>query len=259
MKKLFLLVTIVAGIFLISGPGDNSQKETSWLPTTYSKSRGGMKGLFLVLEELNKDTRRWKRPFPLLLNEKIGTLVVSSPRKPLSPREKEALDLWFAKGGQMILLHDGDWEIKASGYKQEAQSFNEVFNEQPQLTVIKEKLTNYELKQNPERSIAMIQHIISHSGPVYFDEYHLNNGEKTSPWDLLKQYCNHPVGWVTLHLIALFFLYMLSIPNPREINEDAKTKMNLVQARAAFLEFSQAKDFANQVILKYRSNKNESY
>lgn len=258
----FLFVAIVVTIFLISGPRADPDKETSQLPTTYSKSRNGMKGLYLVLEGLDKDTRRWKRPLALLKGEEIGTLVVTNPRKPLSPKEKEALDIWFLQEGQMILLHDGDWEIKASGYNKEIQSFKEVFNEQPKLSVFQDrlKLTNDELKNNPKRALSIIQQIFSHPGPVYFDEYHLNNGETTSSWVLIKQYCTQPIGWLTLHLVALFFLYILCTPNSGNMGEENnKKKVDLIQARASFLELSQARKFANQVISKYRRNKNGEY
>jgi len=258
----FLIVALLVFFFEIAAQKTNSHQETSFLPTTYSKNHDGMKGLFLVLENLEKDTRRWKRPLPLLENEEIGTLIVTNPKKPLSPREKETLDFWFSKGGHMILLHDEDWDIKASGYDQEAQSFKKAFKEQPQLSIVKDrlKLTNFGLKKNPEGSVAIIQQIFSHPGPVYFDEYHLNNGETTSPWILIKQYCSHPIGWVTLHIITVFFLYLLSTPNSRGTEEEnKKEKVNLIQARASFLKLSQAKVFASQVISKYRRNKNDEY
>lgn len=219
-----------------------------------------MKGLYLVLENLEKETKRWTRPFSLLENEEIGTLIVASPRKPLSPREKKALDFWFSKGGHMMLLHDGDWEIKASGYNQETQSFKETFKEQSQLSTIKDRLnlTNFSLKNNPEGGVAIIQQIFSHPGPVYFDEYHLNNGETKSPWMLIKQYCSHPIGWVTLHIIIVFLIYLLNTPNVRKVEEEAKKEeVNLIQARASFLKLTQAEEFANHVISKYRRNKNE--
>lgn len=254
---LFVLVALIVGFFLISPPKNDSEQEKSSFPTTYSTSRKGMKGLYLVLEKLEKDVRQWKRPLTLLEKEEIGTLVVAGPRKSLSPREKEALDVWFSRGGQMVLLHDKEWEIKATGYGEEADSFNKAFDEELNLYVFEDRsmVNNIGLKENPDESLQIIQQILAHEGPIYFDEYHHYNGETLSPWLLLKRYFSHPIGWATLHLTALLFLYLLSAPNLGNIEEKNRKKINLIQARALFLELSQAKEFADQVVSKYRRNK----
>jgi hypothetical protein len=255
----FLLLILLLGLltlyYLIASPKNNADQETAPVPTTYSKDARGMKGLYLVLEKLQKDTRRWKRPLPLLEKEEVGTLIVAHPRKPLSPKETKALDSWFSKGGRMLLLHDKDWDIKASGYDQAALSFLDTFKNRSEVFIVKKwsELTNLELKKNPEAGVSIIESIFNHPGPVYFDEYHLYNSETVSPWTLIQQYCNHPVGWATLHIIAVFFLYLLCTQNPRASEESIKNeKIQLIHARASFLELFKAKDFVDHVIDKYR-------
>ncbi len=250
---LFLAVTFVIGFTMLY----NFDRDKEIGKSSYSTYAEGMKGLYLVLEDLGKDVKRWKRPFPLLEKEETGTLIVASPLKPLSPREKKALDSWFARGGKMILFIDGDWDIKASGYDEHIYSFREFFGSQYRLSIIGDhmQLTNGRLKTRPGESVMLIQQILSNPGAVYFDEYHLFNDGKPSSMELIKKYCHHPVGWVTLHLIVLFFLYLFSRPALAASQKSEKEEQNLVQAKSSFLELSKAKAFANEVISKYRRKK----
>lgn len=252
-----LLVALLLFVCEIALPKTDAHLEQSSLPSSFSKHRHGMKGLYLVLEKLGKEPKRWFRPFLLLKNEEVGTLIVASPKKELSPREKEALKDWFAKGGQVVLLHKKDWEIKASGYDSNPTSFEEFFKDEPNLTTITKYslLSNLPLQELSAESVAMIQQILSHPGPVYFDEYHLNNGKTATPWTLIKQYFQHPLGWVTLHLAALFLLYLLLRPKPAETFEEIECeKDNLILARASFLKGIQAKEFAQEMISRIRSH-----
>lgn len=237
-------------------PQTDTHLERSSQPSSFSKHRDGLKGLYLVLEQLGKEPKRWFRPYPLLKNEAIGTLIVANPKKELSPKEKEALKNWFAKGGQMVLMHKGKWKIKASGYNQKPISFIKIFEDEPNLTLIKKQslLTNFALKESPGESVAIIQQILSHPGPVYFDEYHLNNGKTTSPWTLIKQYFQRPLGWVTLHLIVVFLFCLLLTPKSvKTINKRDIDRGNLILARASFLKEIKAKEFAEQMISRIRS------
>jgi hypothetical protein len=259
---IFLAAVLLLALFQLFAPKSNVQQETSPFPTSYSHDRKGVKGLFLVLESLGKESRRWVRPLSLLEREESGTLIVINPQKPLSPRDKEALDMWFSKGGRMCFIHDSDWDIKASGYDEEPRSFQKIFGDNPLVSMIKDpdRFSNLGLKDHPEKSVEIIQQLLSYPGPVYFDEYHLNNGEMTSPWVLFIKFCHLPVGWVTLHILAVFMLYLLSTPASSEIEEDnEKEKTHLIKARASFLELCRAEKFAAQVISKYRSRNHDGY
>lgn len=266
MKRNFLIFPLLVVLLLficeIAVPKTDSLQEMSSSPSSFSKHQHGMKGLYLVLEKLGKEPKRWFRPFSLLKKEEIGTLIVASPKKNLSPTEKEALKEWFAKGGRMVLLHKGEWEIKASGYDKEPVSFKEAFEDEPNLTFINKPslLTNLKLKESPAENVSMIKEILVHPGPVYFDEYHLNNGKTATPWELIKQYFQHPLGWVTLHFAVVLLLYLLMTPKPAETLEKAEVeKRNLILARASFLKGIKAKEFAQQMISRIRSDIHGKY
>lgn len=253
----FILIISLGFIFAYVLPKSHAELKESHRPTTYSHSRYGTEGLFLVMEKLGKDTCRWSSPYPLLETKEVGTLIVNSPNKPITPKEVDTLKLWFSKGGKMVFLAVDDWKIKSSGYDEEDISFLKTFEGYSQLTVIREpsQVWNQTLKKEPSECVGLIEDLLTHNGPIYFDEYHLNNGADSNVSELMRQFFQQPFGWMILHIIALFLIYLLCTPNERNrYHQNIKKQTNLVKERAAFLNVAKAHSFAKQVIHKYRSN-----
>jgi hypothetical protein len=95
------LCMIILAAVLGVGQQARSQK-VRFVPTTYTTSPFGARGLFLTLQELKYETRRYLRPFGGVMPER-GTIVILDPYSPLLPAEWRALHRWVSAGHTLIL------------------------------------------------------------------------------------------------------------------------------------------------------------
>jgi hypothetical protein len=97
-------VVVAASVFLGGKGAEDPQEERPNLSTYNAKATGG-KGLYLWLQELGLQVRRWERPLTQL-PEKATVLLVLGPRLPVEERESRALEKWVRSGGLLLLADD---------------------------------------------------------------------------------------------------------------------------------------------------------
>lgn len=272
---LFIGAGLLAVILFTGGGSNDSEDKISEKSSIYNPNPQGMKGFYLTLKSWQPDIRRLTRPLYSLTEEvqNAGTLVIANPIKPLSPMEQRSLDAWIDRGGLVVLMKADDWAINQSGYHEEelSDSFRNLYgitSEEAQLplTLYPEEgsgmlmvlpfiSNNQNLKDIPESFIPLIQEILDHAGPIYFDEYHLNLGNQDGFAGPIIKFMKTRWGWVILH-IALVFLASLFLSNPIPNKKiEARTwensSMKMIAARGLFLENLQAKEFCQQAIDQY--------
>ncbi len=103
---LAVLVAMMAGVSALVGDRDaDDAREERPNPSTYNAKGTGSKGLFLWLQELGLQVRRWERPLTDLPDE-ATVLLVLGPRLPLEEQELKALEEWVREGGVLVLADD---------------------------------------------------------------------------------------------------------------------------------------------------------
>jgi len=98
---LTVVMAIIAGLL---GVGREARSEQArFVRTTYyTTSEFGLRALYLTLDELGYQVRRYQRPFNASLPDQ-GTMVVIDPIRPLLPPEWRALRRWVEQGHTLLL------------------------------------------------------------------------------------------------------------------------------------------------------------
>jgi hypothetical protein len=94
---LVIFLCLSAAVFFFS----SSETHKYPFATTYSTHPGGLKALYLLLDEQGWDVRRLKRDYTDL-PEGAGVLVLAAPRFDVSAEEVDALRAWVERGGVLI-------------------------------------------------------------------------------------------------------------------------------------------------------------
>jgi hypothetical protein len=103
---LVALVVVMAGVSALIGDRQTDEtREEQANPSTYNPKGTGSKGLYLWLQEIGLQVRRWERPLTGLPHE-ARVLLILGPRLPLDEQELKALAEWVRKGGVLILADD---------------------------------------------------------------------------------------------------------------------------------------------------------
>lgn len=98
---MLVLALAVASWFASTG---TSSDETRFTSSTYSTGPKGAKALYLVLEHLEVNTRRWRRSLSGLDSYR-GTLVIYNPRSlGIGKRETAKLRAWVSNGNRLVLI-----------------------------------------------------------------------------------------------------------------------------------------------------------
>jgi hypothetical protein len=101
---LLLLPVIIALAFL------SQEEEESFVPSTYSAQTRGAKAAYLLLEDLGYKVERWEQSPTDLPTEPAHTvLVLASPYRPPTPREKNALQIYLSQGGKILATGSAAW------------------------------------------------------------------------------------------------------------------------------------------------------
>ncbi|MCE5317913.1 MAG: DUF4350 domain-containing protein [Parachlamydia sp.] len=235
-----------------------------------SQKPDGLKGFYRILQIWQPEIVRWKRPLYTLTDQadKVGTIVIADPVKPLGPKEKKGLDSWLERGGLVVLMKWGDWSVKRLAYHQEEEeSFYELygidmsenedlsqsFGDEGRIMVIPGLLYNSTLLDRPEWLAPAIQEIVKQKGPVYFDEYHLTSGSENNFFKSLASFFQTAWGWAFLHLSTAFLLAFFILQPRRELRVESKedNRMALIQGRGLLLQEAKAKEFCQQAINNY--------
>ena len=100
------LTVVMAVIVGLLGVGQQARPEQArFVRTTYTTSKFGLRALYLTLDGLGYQVRRYQRPFNASLPGK-GTMVVVDPIRPLLPPEWRALRRWVEQGHTLLLAGD---------------------------------------------------------------------------------------------------------------------------------------------------------
>lgn len=103
---LVTVVAVMAGVSALMGDRDADEaKEGRPNPSTYNAKGTGSKGLYLWLQEVGLQVRRWERPLTGL-PDGATVLLVLGPRLPLDEQELKALEEWVREGGVLVLADD---------------------------------------------------------------------------------------------------------------------------------------------------------
>jgi len=97
-----LLVVLVGASILVGAQGESEGPELAPDPSTYNARGSGSKGLFVWLQELGVNVRRWERPLEDL-PEEARVLLVLGPRRLLDGGELAAVERWVRAGGVLCL------------------------------------------------------------------------------------------------------------------------------------------------------------
>lgn len=95
---LFMFVIYVA----LGGEQSAREDESRFTRTTYSSGPDGLRALYLTLQELGCDARRWRLPLREAALPERGTLVLVDPM-PLASSEWEDLHNWVEHGNRVLL------------------------------------------------------------------------------------------------------------------------------------------------------------
>jgi hypothetical protein len=101
-----LLVFLVGASILVGSQDELEGPERFPDPSTYNARGSGSKGLFVWLQELGTDVRRWERPLDDL-PEGARVLLVLGPRRPPEANELNAVERWVRAGGILLLADSG--------------------------------------------------------------------------------------------------------------------------------------------------------
>ena len=97
------LTLVVFVIYLALGGEQSARKdEPRFTRTTYSSGPDGLRALYLTLQELGYDARRWRLPLRETALPDSGTLVLVEPM-PLAGSEWEDLHNWVGHGNRVLL------------------------------------------------------------------------------------------------------------------------------------------------------------
>ncbi|HXZ43594.1 MAG TPA: DUF4350 domain-containing protein, partial [archaeon] len=103
---LVALVVVLAGMSALLGDRQADEaREVQANPSTYNPKGTGSKGLYLWLQAIGLQVRRWERPL-IGLPEEARVLMLLGPRIPLDEHELQALEEWVNRGGVLILVDD---------------------------------------------------------------------------------------------------------------------------------------------------------
>ena len=100
-----LVAVMVGASVLMGGKGAEDPQAERPDPSTYNAKAAGGKGLYLWLQELGLQVRRWERPLTQL-PDKATVLLVLRPRLPVEEQELRALEKWVRNGGLLLLADD---------------------------------------------------------------------------------------------------------------------------------------------------------
>jgi hypothetical protein len=105
-REIWWIAGLTVGMILLAtvlGVGRHTRAEqVRFVPTTYTTSPSGARGLYLTLQALKYETRRYLRPFGGEMPEG-GTIVILEPYALLLPTEWRALHRWVSEGNTLIL------------------------------------------------------------------------------------------------------------------------------------------------------------
>lgn len=103
---LVALVVVMTGMSALLGDRQaDDAREVQANPSTYNPKGTGSKGLYLWLQAIGLQVRRWERPLTGL-PEEARVLLLLGPRIPLDEHELQALEEWVGRGGVLILADD---------------------------------------------------------------------------------------------------------------------------------------------------------
>jgi hypothetical protein len=109
---LTICLAVIAGLL---GAGEQMRSEkVRFVPTTYTTSQFGVRGLYLTLEALRYDVRRYRRPFGGELPSK-GVILIIEPMLPILPTEWRALQRWVSAGHTLLLVGEAALPYTESG------------------------------------------------------------------------------------------------------------------------------------------------
>lgn len=277
-STILIILMGVAAMGLFLGRGQDVESSGSRLPiaSINSSSPSGLKGFYLILKKWHPNIHRWKRPLYAFTEDKQGegVLVIADPLKPLSPLEKESLDNWLKRGGMVIVMRIDDWLIQKTGYHEvdNRKSFRQSygikavgsdpitvspFEGKGQLVVVPYVYNNKTLQSDPQKIVEIVQQIVMHGGPVYFDEYHLNLGENDGFLKILRGFLMTKWGVASLHLFFVFLIVLLVSRRSQLSEEQSKdseqelSSNHFILSRGLLLKSAEAKEFCRKVIKQY--------
>ena len=102
---LLALFVVMAGVSALVGGNREDDREERPNPSTYNAKATGSKGLYLWLQRLGFQVRRWERPLTHLPRE-AGVVLALGPRISLEEPELKALEAWVRAGGVLVLADD---------------------------------------------------------------------------------------------------------------------------------------------------------
>jgi hypothetical protein len=106
LKHKVLLLSCFIALAVVSWIvwGGNSSDPTRLTSSTYSTGPKGAKALYLALEELHVNVKRFRRSSAALDSQR-GTLVVYDPKAiPIGTREAKKLKAWVSKGNRLVII-----------------------------------------------------------------------------------------------------------------------------------------------------------
>jgi hypothetical protein len=112
-----VLVGLLVILSVVLGSGRKGVERDPFFqrPSSFFTDRGGVKGLYLVMQCLLPSAKQWRKPFTLLPDpqdlDSFTSLLVAGPQRPLSKKESHELDRWLRRGGQLVVAVDRDWPI----------------------------------------------------------------------------------------------------------------------------------------------------
>jgi hypothetical protein len=109
---LFLVLSLLIANFSTPKSSDPLRRR----PSTMFTDPSGARALFLVMRRLLPSAEQWRRPLYRLSSDGLGaasSLIVADPKIPMSENESAALERWLKAGGQLILLSQNGWPMRA--------------------------------------------------------------------------------------------------------------------------------------------------
>jgi hypothetical protein len=247
-------------------------------PSTYFTDPSGARAAYLVLERVLPSVDQWRLPLTELKppnRHGVATLIAMGPDT-AGQGESNALDLWIASGGQLILAANADWTIQRSANEKSVKNFLDRHGIEPDAVarrgvkgaIIKpvglgrivyvpdrSAFSNENLRTS-DNAVWLVERCTEWGGGALFDEYHLGFGRQRGFTELISMFAVTPWGLVFLQLALAGAVYTFGCKRRfgrplAELPVERTNPLESVQAVAGLFATARARGLCAKTIYQY--------
>lgn len=247
-------------------------------PSTYFTDPSGARAAYLVLERVLPSVDQWRLPLTELKppdRHGVATLIAMGPEM-AGQDESNALDLWIASGGQLILAANADWTIQRSASEKSVKNFLDRHGIEPaaaarrgvtgaiikpvglgRIVYVPDRwaFSNQNLRTS-DNAVWLVERCTEWGGGALFDEFHLGFGRQRGFTELISMFALTPWGLVFVQLALAGVVYIFGckrrIGRPlAELPVERTNPLESVQAVAGLFATARARRLCAKTIYQY--------